>query len=112
METTETTSRRPAFFDDEGVDQLLSMVLELAAELWTVRERLFVMEALSEARGQPMREAIENYHLSDAQKVELAAMRRRMTETLFRTLSRDHRPVGRGDREAATRSEAPKTEKR
>ena len=115
MEAPETTRRRPAFFDQEGVDQLLSIVLELAAELWTVRERLFVLEALSEARGRPMREAIEEYELSEAQQAELAAMRRRMTETLFRTLGRDHRPVGRaasGERDPAAPFTTPEAEKK
>ena len=51
--------RRPAFFDKDGVDQLLSMMLELATEVWVVRERLYRVEAAAEAEGMPLRTLAE-----------------------------------------------------
>jgi hypothetical protein len=42
---------RPAFYADPAVDKLLSTVLQLAAEIWTLRERLAAMEAIARDRG-------------------------------------------------------------
>ncbi len=42
---------RPAFYADPAVDKLLSTVLQLAAEVWTLRERLAAMEAIARERG-------------------------------------------------------------
>ena len=87
--------QRVAFFDRDGTDQLLSIVLELATELWTIRERLFVLEAVSAAQGQPMAEAIEAYRPTPEQAAELARMRKEMIDNMFRTLGREHRLVSR-----------------
>ena len=104
MSTGEDSKKRPAFFPEQGTDQLLSIVLELAAELWTVRERMYVMEAVSAAQGRPLREAIESYRLSPTQQAELADMRWRMTNNLFRALGREHRQVGNAIDEAESAS--------
>jgi len=89
----EAGGRRPAFFDQDGMDQLLSMVLELAAELWVVRERVFVVEAVLQTKGVAVSEAIEAFVPTAEQQATLAAMRADMTAQLFRSLNRDHRPV-------------------
>jgi hypothetical protein len=87
----DASSRRHAFFSEDGVDQLVSMVLELATELWVVRERLYALEAVADQRG--LRAAIESYRPNEQEQAELAAMRARMLSELFRTLGRDHRPA-------------------
>jgi len=90
----DAAGRRPAFFAQDGGDQLLTMVLELATELWVLRERVFVIEAVATENGLPLKSAVESYALSEAQRAELAAMRGEMMNQLFRTLNQDHRPVG------------------
>lgn len=70
------------------------MVLELATELWVLRERVFVIEAVAAEHGLPLKSAVESYTLTDAQRAELAAMRGEMMNQLFRTLNQNHRPVG------------------
>jgi hypothetical protein len=85
--------RRPAFFSADGVDQLVTMVLELATELWVLRERVFVIEAVANRHGLPLRDDVESYTLSEAERATLEAMRATMMNQLFRTLNRDHRPV-------------------
>jgi len=57
----DATGHRPAFFDPDGVDQLVSMVVELATELWVVRERVYALEAVAEEMNLPLRRAIENF---------------------------------------------------
>ncbi len=89
----EATGRRPAFFDQDGMDQMLSIVLELAAELWVVRERVFVMESVLQDQGVPVTEAIEAFVPTKDQAATLAAMRADLTAHMFRSLNREHRPV-------------------
>jgi len=89
----EASGRRPAFFETEGMDQLVSMVLELAAELWVVRERQFVTEAVLESQGIKLSQAIESFTPTAEQQATLASMRATMTAQMFRSLNREHRPV-------------------
>jgi hypothetical protein len=89
----EASGRRPAFFDEKGMDQLLCMVLELAAELWVVRERVFIVEAVLGQQGLDVSAAVEAFVPSAAQAATLAAMRAEMTGQLFRSLNREHRDV-------------------
>jgi hypothetical protein len=90
----DAAGRRPAFFAQDGVDQILTMVLELATELWVLRERVFVIEAVAAEHGLPLKATVEGYALTEAQRAELAGMRAEMMNQLFRTLNQDHRPVG------------------
>ncbi len=79
---------RQTFFKDGGVDQLLSMVLELAAELWVVRERVYRLEAAGEIGGVPLRDLAETLDLSADQQAELATMRETFLRGMFRSLNR------------------------
>jgi hypothetical protein len=89
----DASGRRPAFFAHDGVDQLVTMVLELATELWVVRERVFVIEAVAAQKGLPLKDAVEAYKPSESERAELERMRGTMMNQLFRTLNQDHRPV-------------------
>jgi len=90
----EASGRRPAFFEAPGMDQLLSMVLELAAEQWVVRERVFILEAVLKQKGVDVSDAIENYAPGAEEAAVLAKMRDEATANIFRTLNREHRTVG------------------
>ncbi len=70
------------------------MVLEVATELWVLRERVFVIEAVAAEHGLPLTTAVEGYTLSAEQRAELAGMRSVMMDQLFRTLNHDNRAVG------------------
>ncbi len=89
----EASGRRPAFFDAPGMDQILSMVLELAAELWVVRERVFILEAVLKKQGVAAADAVETYVPTDAEKAVLAKMCAEATANIFRTLNREHKAV-------------------
>lgn len=89
----DAAGRRPAFFSQDGVDQLASMVLELATELWTLKERLYVLESAAEQHGLPLRATIEGWTPTAADESELASQRAALLGNLFRTLGRDHRSV-------------------
>ncbi len=89
----DAAGHRPAFFEQAGIDQMLSMVLEIAAELWVVRERLFVVEAVLQSQGIAVPEMVEAFVPSAEQQATLARMRADMTAQMFRSLYREHRPV-------------------
>lgn len=87
----ETPVARHAFFDQQGVDQLVSMVLELATQLWVVRERQYALERIVEQHGIEVRDAIDAWQPNEAQSAELAALRQQLVGELMRTLTHPHR---------------------
>ncbi len=86
-----TQFKRQAFFESDAVDQILSMVLELAAEQWVLRERVFVIECAAGTLGLNLGAAVENYRLSEAEQTTLAEMRKTMIDNLMRAVNREHR---------------------
>jgi hypothetical protein len=84
-------TRRQAFFESDAVDQLVTMVLELAAEQWVLRERVYTIEKAADALGLNLTAAVENYRFSDDEKTMLAGMRRTMIENLMRSVNQEHR---------------------
>jgi hypothetical protein len=86
-------ARRPEFFEERGMDQLFSVVMELAAEVWVLRERIYAHEAVALEAGMPGSEAIEAWQASEDQRLELAEMRHQMFQSLFRTIDTGAPPV-------------------
>lgn len=78
--------RRNQFFDADGVDELLSMVLELSAEVAATRERMYLLERVMEAKGIAVSEAIEQYRPNSAEQAALAADRERLLGAVLRNL--------------------------
>jgi hypothetical protein len=96
---TEDATRRQAFFESDAVDQLVTMVLELAAEQWVLRERVYAIEKAADTLGLKLTDSVEHYRFNDAEKAELAAMRKTMIDNLMRSVTREHRrlrPTGDG----------------
>ena len=58
--------RRPRFARDPETDKLLSMVMNLAAEVAVLRERLDTIERVAEARGLFTQAEIEAFKADDA----------------------------------------------
>jgi len=83
--------KRQAFFESDAVDQLMSMVLELAAEHWVLRQRVFAIERAAERLGIALATAVEGYEFTDAEKATLATMRKTLIDNLMRTVNRPHR---------------------
>lgn len=86
----DASAPRQRFFESDALDRLVTMVLELATELWTTRERLYVLEQEAERLGLPLRTAVEAHRITPAEQTELAAMRRRMLDNILRTVGRGH----------------------
>jgi hypothetical protein len=76
--------RRNQFFEADGVDELIAMVLELTAEVSTVRERQYLMERVLEANNIPAAAAIESYCQTEKDQQHLANDRQRLVSTVLR----------------------------
>lgn len=87
----DTAGPRQRFFEAESIDHLVTMVLELAAEVWAVRERLYIIEKEASRLGVPLSSAVAAHTLAPEEQAELAEMRRRMLANILRTVGRRHR---------------------
>lgn len=81
--------KRPRFFDAGGTDELMSMVLELTAELWVVKKRLYLLERVAGQAGVPLTPEIEAYELNPDEVAELDERRRLLIATVLRSLEVD-----------------------
>ena len=81
--------KRPRLFDANGIDELMSMVLELTAEVWVIKKRLYLLERVAGQAGVSLTPQIENYDLSEAEIAELDGLRRTMIATVLRSLEND-----------------------
>lgn len=73
--------KRPQFYTQPGMDQAMSMILVLASEFSTLRDRLDTVERV--ARDGGLAEAIEAYEPSQAVLEEREARRQAFMERLY-----------------------------
>ncbi len=71
----QTKGKRPHFFEDPSIDQMLTFLLELTTEVGVLRERLDTVERLLDTKGSVTRAAIEAYQPDAAAEQERAAWR-------------------------------------
>ena len=69
------------------IDHLGKAVLLLARELWVTRDRLAVLEAVLEAQGIAVAEAIRDFQPEGALAERLAAEREALARALIETLA-------------------------
>jgi hypothetical protein len=77
---------RPYFFSDPAIDKVLNMVLTLASEVWTLRERVIAMEAIGAARGAFQPGEVDAFEFSADLEAKLGADRKEFIEALFRVI--------------------------
>jgi hypothetical protein len=78
--------RRPNFFDDPAIDQMMTFMLELMTEVAVVRERLDTVERLLDANGSVSRAEIEAYRANADVEAERVAWR----DAYFQRVMRMH----------------------
>ncbi len=76
--------KRPHFFDDPSIDQMMTFLLELMTETSALRDRLDTVERLLETRGSITRADIEGYRADDAVEGERTAWRKGFIERVLR----------------------------
>jgi hypothetical protein len=84
---------RPQYFDDPAIDRLLQMLLELAAELWAVKDWQFVVNRLLEERGVLTLAEVQQYQPSAEDQQRLAAEREKFVQRLIRHISPTGEPL-------------------
>jgi hypothetical protein len=80
---TRNGTRRPVYLESEQQDDLVRLCLRLLNEVWTLRDRLTVVEALLETHAAIPRESIETYVPEAALAEELAAERLAMIKRVM-----------------------------
>ena len=76
-----TRGKTPKFFDVQGVDELVSITMGLAQELWAVKERLAAVEALGQAGISAA--AVEAYEFSEEERAALDRERREFIDRIY-----------------------------
>lgn len=84
-----TRSKRPNFFDDPAMDQLLGVVLGLTQEVSVLRDRLDAVERVMDSKGAVTRADIEAYVPDAAAEAERARTRDEYLQRVFRVLRHD-----------------------
>ena len=79
-----TRGKRPHFFDDPAIDQMMTFMLELTTEVSVLRERLDTVERLLDRHGSVTRAAIEAFVPEAEVENERAAWRDAYVKRVFR----------------------------
>jgi hypothetical protein len=85
----QTKGKRPHFFDDPALDQMMTFILELVTEVATLRARLDTVEQLLERHGAVTRDAIESFQPSAELEAERAAWNDAYLKRVLRMHPRD-----------------------
>ncbi|MDE2465595.1 MAG: hypothetical protein KGO02_18050 [Alphaproteobacteria bacterium] len=76
--------KRPAFFADPDMDQMMTFVLELMAEVSTLRDRLDTVERLLDKQGTLARDAVEAFQVDDKVEAERSSWRQGFIKRVLR----------------------------
>ena len=79
-----TKGKRPHFFDDPAIDQMMTFLIALTTELSVLRDRVDTLERLLDAKGTLSREAIEEYQPDAAAEKARAIGRDALIKRVFR----------------------------
>ena len=74
------------FFDSQGVDELVSISMQLAQELWVVKERLAAVEAAAAKKGVLLGEEVEGYTFTPDQRAIVEDEKKKFIDRVFFTL--------------------------
>ncbi len=83
-----TKGKRPSFFEDPALDQMMTFMLEVITELSVVRERVDTIERLLDRKGSISRDDIEAYQPDG----DVAAERMAWREAYLKRILRMHAP--------------------
>jgi hypothetical protein len=77
------------FLGDPHIDNLITIVIALGAEIWESKQRMLIIERLLETKGRVTEEMIEQYVATDEEIDAWEAMKASMTERVYSVLARD-----------------------
>jgi hypothetical protein len=73
----------PQYYNDPAIDQLMSIVLDLGAELWVMRDRQAMMEELLETKGSVTREDLDKGRPSEMMAERLEQERQEFIRRVY-----------------------------
>ena len=79
-----TKGKRPRFFDDPAIDQMMTFMVELTTEVAVLRARLDTVEHLLDTQGSVTRAAIEAFVPPPETEAEQTAWRDAYLKRVFR----------------------------
>ncbi len=77
------------FLGNPHLDNLMTVVIAMGAEIWSDRQRARIVERLLETHGKVTREMIEQYVPSDEERKAWEAEREAMVRRVYDVLARD-----------------------
>jgi hypothetical protein len=80
----ETSGKRPHFFEDPSLDQMMTFIIELTTEVAVLRERVDTVERLLDSEGSVTRADIEAFRPSPETESERNAWREAYLKRVFR----------------------------
>ena len=84
-----TRGKRPHFFEDPAVDQLMSVVLAMAGELSVLYDRVDTMQRALDDKGSLTRSELEQFSLDETAIAERQARRDAYLQRIFRVVRRE-----------------------
>lgn len=90
------------YYDDPVIDNVMDALLELSAEVWTLRDRFSVLEQVLQGQGIDATALIEAHQPSDAMRAELAGARAAFVERVFAGFARRGAPRSPADAEESS----------
>ena len=85
----QSRAKRPAFFNDSAIDQLVTMMMELMTEVWVTKERVFALEKVLAKHGLNVTDDIESCDFNADEQSALAQARQKFVTTIMRSLEVD-----------------------
>ena len=92
--------KRPQFYDAPGLDTAMSMIMVLASELTTLRDRLDSAERVAKAHGLDLAAGIETLDLDQTALEEREARRQDFLDRLFYLARKDAQEAADAETEA------------
>lgn len=74
------------FLGERKLDAMMEVMLEMAAQIWVLKRRNAVVEALLAEKGCISEEAIESFTFSPEQTAQQRAKRAEFVSTIFRAM--------------------------
>ncbi len=88
-EVPRASKKRPQYFNDPAIDKLAAVVVELAAQVWVMKDRARIIEGMLERGERVTAEAIDHFEPSDEEQQSLRKERDDFISRLFREITTD-----------------------
>ncbi len=82
--------RQKAFFKDEATDKILSSLLVLLSEHWTLKQRVLTLEKLLQSKGCFTPDELEEHEVDEQAKMEFEGMRQKLLADVFASLEQEY----------------------